>query len=253
MKKNFLRKALSITLAAAFVATSIPGTALISNAAVNKITPPTPVYQYDFEDKLTESQGSIEAEPKALAMGEYNGEISYDTGRDGEGKSVNLGGQYGLDLNLNNVGTEYTISLWMKPVANVANNGAVLFMVYNNPENWIGLAGTGSALKLWSKYDNGYHTPISGVAYTQNEWQQYILSVDNGTATLYKDGAAVGTGEVSPTACAETNTNNDIYLGVTFWGDALFNGSIDEVKVYNQAVSAAEAKYLYDNAASIAI
>lgn len=69
MKKNFLRKALSITLAAAFVATSIPGTALISNAAVNKITPPTPVYQYDFEDKLTESQGSIEAEPKALAMG----------------------------------------------------------------------------------------------------------------------------------------------------------------------------------------
>ena len=253
MKKNFLRKALSITLAAAFVATSIPGTALISNAAVNKITPPTPVYQYDFEDKLTESQGSIEAEPKALAMGEYNGEISYDTGRDGEGKSVNLGGQYGLDLNLNNVGTEYTISLWMKPVANVANNGAVLFMGYNNPENWIGLAGTGSALKLWSKYDNGYHTPISGVAYTQNEWQQYILSVDNGTATLYKDGAAVGTGEVSPTACAETNTNNDIYLGVTFWGDALFNGSIDEVKVYNQAVSAAEAKYLYDNAASIAI
>ena len=255
MKKNFLRKALSITLAAAFVATSIPGTALIANAAVTT-NALTPKYQYDFENNLTEKSGEITAVAKAKAMAEYSGEVSYDTGREGTGNSINLAGSYGLDLNVPNMGTAYTISLWAKPAAGLSDNTQIMFLGTNTPaEDWIGLAGnTNKALKLWTrevidKTQNGWKIAVDNAVYTLNEWQQYILSVDNGTASLYRNGVLLGSGSVSATSFSREAS--DLYLGVNFWPDGLFNGSIDEVKVYDTAVSAAEAKALYNGGIAV--
>jgi hypothetical protein len=255
MKKNFLRKALSITLAAAFVATSIPGTALIANAAVTT-NALTPKYQYDFENNLTEKSGEITAVAKAKAMAKYSGEVTYDTGREGTGNSINLAGSYGLDLNVPNMGTAYTISLWAKPAAGLSDNTQIMFLGTNTPaEDWIGLAGnTNKALKLWTrevidKTQNGWKIAVDNAVYTLNEWQQYILSVDNGTASLYRNGVLLGSGSVSATSFSREAS--DLYLGVNFWPDGLFNGSIDEVKVYDTAVSAAEASALYNGGIGI--
>ena len=255
MKKNFLRKALSITLAAAFVATSIPGTALIANAAVTT-NALTPKYQYDFENNLTEKSGEITAVAKAKAMAKYSGEVTYDTGREGTGNSINLAGSYGLDLNVPNMGTAYTISLWAKPAAGLSDNTQIMFLGTNTPaEDWIGLAGnTNKALKLWTrevidKTQNGWKIAVDNAVYTLNEWQQYILSVDNGTASLYRNGVLLGSGSVSATSFSREAS--DLYLGVNFWPDGLFNGSIDEVKVYDTAVSAAEAKALYNGGIAV--
>ncbi|MEI3219992.1 MAG: LamG-like jellyroll fold domain-containing protein [Lachnoclostridium sp.] len=63
------------------------------------------------------------------------------------------------------------------------------------------------------------------------------------------NGVLLGSGSVSATSFSREAS--DLYLGVNFWPDGLFNGSIDEVKVYDTAVSAAEAKALYNGGIAV--
>ena len=67
----------------------------------------------------------------------------------------------------------------------------------------------------------------SGVLNTDT-WHQVVIAADGGTASLYIDGAKMGTGTIADIITSDTVT----YLGVNYW-DTPFNGLIDEVYIYN--------------------
>ena len=148
MKKSFLKKLLSITLA---VTMAIPSFVMPVKAAETDGTL-KPKYHYGFEESLKEAGGTITAEAKAQQMGTYSGNVSYGVARDGKGKAVNLG-SYGLDLNIPDKITEYTLSLWAKPNGDFVENQQAFFIGTNNPgEDWIGLGGSEhGGLKLWTR------------------------------------------------------------------------------------------------------
>ena len=93
-------------------------------------------------------EGAPEATALVTALNAYAGNPVYDEGR--TGNAVRLG-DYGLKLNLNDLGTEYTVSMWVKSDEPLAGNQVMLFMGYHNPEKWIAISGdSGDRLKFWA-------------------------------------------------------------------------------------------------------
>ena len=76
-------------------------------------------------------------------------------------------------------------------------------------------------------------------------WHHVAVTIDEATMgmALYLDGEKVATGTTStlPRELGNTNLN---YLGKSQWDDPYLPGSLDEVRIYNRALSGQEILYL---------
>jgi len=62
----------------------------------------------------------------------------------------------------------------------------------------------------------------------------------NGTTRLYIDGALVGSVQLAPNVNLRTFTNNNNWIGRSQWNDPVFDGLINEFRIYNHAITQAE-------------
>ena len=95
---------------------------------------------------------------------------------------------------------------------------------------------------------NPAETPIIGspTPLTTNQRHHIVLVLDqndptagaNGTASLYLNNGAPVTAEIRPLLDQVVDNNN--WLGRSQWPDTLFDGSIDEFRIYDHALSASE-------------
>ncbi len=92
---------------------------------------------------------------------------------------------------------------------------------------------------------NGHAVLLIPVAKaTLNTWH-YIVGTANGTTyALYLDGVNVGA-TYSDTGYGGSPVHNAIGVGGTGGGPGYFSGSIDDVRIYNRALSAQEVAQLY--------
>jgi len=168
------------------------------------------------------------------------GKIGQALNFDGANDYVELG--TGLDMN-----GEMTISLWIKPDTVAAG---VLEIVANNNDA-LGQQDytfelNRTAAKLSSVW--GGTVIITGnTSLSTNTWYHAVLvrsgSSGNWTAKLYLNGAEDNSAAtaVNPSA---TNANTAIGRGGDFDG-AYFDGKLDDVRIYNSALSANEVLFLY--------
>jgi uncharacterized repeat protein (TIGR02543 family) len=102
---------------------------------------------------------------------------------------------------------------------------------------------------LWVFWNGGGGNKIqvgSTGAYTDGQWHHFVLTRVGTTFTLYVDGAAAGTTDYAP--AIDLSGGSDNYIGARningtinkFW-----NGSIDEVEVFNRGLSADEVAGIY--------
>ena len=141
-----------------------------------------------------------------------------------------------------------TISAWIK-----TGGTSLAYIVQNNrsptsyQNEFIFMMGADGTITFWD-----YATSAYGFATTQystrtvnnNTWK-HVAFVKNGTSgRYYIDGVA----DASPTAAADvTYGSNDFVIGKNYRdNNAFFNGLIDEVRVYNRALSPDEVKRLYN-------
>ncbi len=75
-----------------------------------------------------------------------------------------------------------------------------------------------------------------------NQWHNVVAIWDgiNGTASMYVDGELINSGPYTSTDYELTN----IYLGQMANGGRTYRGLLDEVKIYNRALSAEEVAFL---------
>lgn len=72
-------------------------------------------------------------------------------------------------------------------------------------------------------------------------WHHYDLVFDGASMTVYVDGAKLGENASLSTTVADLGTGLSGYLGKSLYAaDGYFQGSFDDVKVYNRALSASE-------------
>ena len=209
------------------------------------------VASYSFENGLANDVGTDGDAAVTVGKGitEYTGSPAYETGRNGQ--AIRLNDNYGLKLNQENLGDNFTVSLWVKPDGILKENEVIAFLGYNNPEQWVAFSGgtlnggSSELCKFWAN-GNGYgtHTTL-GTTNVNTDWHKVTITGTDSTMTAYVDGIQIGSGDTNHPLAQE---NGDIYIGVNFWQDMIFRGLVDDVKVYNTTASAEEVQkdYLRD-------
>ena len=187
-------------------------------------------------------------------LGNYNGtatNVNFNTeGKFGFAGAFNGSSSYiSASIPFLNARVTSAVSLWIK----YTDTGAYrsVFNDYSNNANFnhniiVNQPSTGN-LRFFSAYggNTGYKIiESSGLTLNDGNWHHIVSTVDLSTNTLtgYVDGVSVGNVTVSTNAW--TGTTQNLQIGRQEAG-AYFNGSIDQIRIYNSALSAADVSKLY--------
>jgi len=134
----------------------------------------------------------------------------------------------------------FTVSMWVKPEKatvgcpfGTINGNIRLYMLINSSLWQIGLGNTGNI--------------ATGLAVDVNKWQHVVLVLNGSNATFYKNAVADSAPD-SYTPFSITLAPLIGRLGANSASD--FTGSVDDVRVYNRALSATEVAQLYNTGAA---
>ena len=180
--------------------------------------------------------------------GSYVGTPSYTAGKIGQAFNFNGIDQY-VDLVIPGVntsdGAETTVSFWMYWNGLEGSNGVMPFG-FNTYDLWFRNGSFGfntGASDVWGVSSNGL----------ANHWVHVTALFHNGDARLsrlYLDGVEqVLTQRLSATGSKNVSTSARIGLW-TIDTNYLFGGSIDELQIYNRALSATEIQNIYSAGAA---
>ncbi len=154
--------------------------------------------------------------------------------------------------------TEGTFSAWIR-TANYAQNN--LLPIISSSDGYSANRGisfeydprSGSSNRISWKISRGQtgsfrqHCYVTS-ALSNNEWTHFAVVVTAAGTTFYKNGVAMAAATCAPGAVSGTTTGNTTYplsIGGNDEGGFLFSGVIDEVRMYNRALSETEVLKLY--------
>ncbi len=181
------------------------------------------------------------------------GKIGQGLKFDGADDCVNAGLPASLDIT-----GAITVAAWVKPRSSALNKGIVSkssvgggastqqYHLYDSGSNRMGFVVGSSTITLSSVTANN--------AVPNNQWS-HLVGVYNGTDTtsLYLNGVRVDidtSANFGPLQQSVKNFNIGSTHGTSVCNGGYFDGSIDDVRVYNRALSAAEVKALYNQGAA---
>ncbi len=243
--------------------TDITTTAASKSDAAKKATATTKVtvrgavqatIDYNFNDSALPADVEVVGKGAAASTATP----AFDTGRTGEttDKAIKLG-DYGLQLPVENIGSKYTVSVWVNPSAALVNNQAVMLAGDGTAEaeEWVAFAGengnttTTNKVKLWSNSQASGENNYAHQTYAQpevpvNAWTMLTLTQDGSTLKFYKNGTLVKTQEGVTEAL--NGVGRKLFVGATYWGgDDLFKGLVDDIVVYSDVLSDGEVRKLF--------
>jgi alpha-L-arabinofuranosidase len=218
---------------------TVRGTTADGTFATATVTIPTAVawYKADASSGTTLADSSGNNETATLT-----GAAAFGAGVSGNALSL-TGGSATLPAGIVSSLKDFTISAWIN-VSTLAN-WARVFDFGSGTTSYMFLtpdAGGTNELRFaitTSGYAN--EQQLNGPAITPGVWTHVAVTLAGNTATLYVDGVAVATNTgmtIHPSALGVTTQD---YLGKSqFTGDPSFSGSIDDFRIYGQALSAAQ-------------
>lgn len=178
--------------------------------------------------------------------GNYNGtasNVTYGTGVFGQagvfnGSSSSVSLPSSINTSYINPSGQFSFSAWAKFNVSTGAPRIVCFNITNNIE----LYYTGSTSKIsWVVYNAGYDGITSSTTISTGTWCNIIITYDNGINKMYINGVYQGTFTktiVQPSTAIDLGkrSNNTEYL----------NGSIDQVRIFNTALTPLEVSSLYE-------
>jgi rhamnogalacturonan endolyase len=155
----------------------------------------------------------------------------------------NSGGYAKLPAGIVSSLNDFTVSAWVKPDA--ANNWARIFDFGTGPKVYMFLTArvgtSGNPLRFAiSTSGSAGEQVINGPALASGVWTHVAITLSGNTATLYVNGRSSASNAnvtLRPSSLGFT-TNN--FIGKSQFADPLFQGSIDDFRIYGRALSAAE-------------
>lgn len=145
-----------------------------------------------------------------------------------------------------------TISVWVNPASTAAWQRILQFGNGNNGAN-NSFYFTRNASTTQIRFENDNTNPTSATRVTagndtfvNNTWQMLTVTLSTAAtnnAVIYRNGVAVATGTVT---LPNVVTRMNCYLGRSEWnGDFLFQGLMDDVRIYNYPLSAEDIAQQY--------
>lgn len=201
------------------------------------------IAHYTFENVLTDSLGGLAA-AKTTDNNLANVDVgapTFTTGYSGQGYDFN--GANGVRLPDNLIKTSgYTVSFWMKAEELTAYSPA-LFLSTTLPDQWISYipdraAHFTSTGLLWGRFmANGvedWNQIVHSAPTPKESWQHVAITYNAGTMSLYINGKLSGS---MPRPDMFNTVGGQFALGVNYGWDLPFEGQIDELVVYDYALS----------------
>lgn len=148
----------------------------------------------------------------------------------------------GSGVNLSNT---VTFSAWVKP-RNYSESGFNVFLIGGKAigSNNFYLDFLNGSIR-WVTYDNSSNFHIMSIAVGNNDWKHVVGVMDNNLQYLYANGVLQGS-PLAVTWSYDDMSNSRVSVGDNYWSVQAFPGLIDEVRIYNRALSASEVKTLYN-------
>ncbi len=145
--------------------------------------------------------------------------------------------------------SEGTVSAWVRPIGVSPTETRVLDgnVAVGDGLGYFGIsrATVGGLDRLWVFNWDGNEDSV-GATYTVDAWTHIVWVHGGGRLTMYKDGVLVG-------ATASSNTeilSGGVDIGQGSSAATRFEGLIDDVQIYNTALSAAQIEQLYEDGAA---
>jgi hypothetical protein len=142
----------------------------------------------------------------------------------------------------------FSISAWVNPAAVPQGTYARIAETQYNGGLYLGMNASGNKYKFIVNTGSG-STGSCGASFGCAEggsvtsgWHLVTGTFDGFTAKLYVDTILVA----SDTFTAPGNTNLPLYIGMYYGGGFGWNGVLDEVRLYNRALSASEVTFIYN-------
>ncbi|SNR51679.1 LamG-like jellyroll fold domain-containing protein [Lutibacter flavus] len=142
-------------------------------------------------------------------------------------------------LNLNT--SEFTVSAWIKRGTNSANKSILSKRDAGYSEGYdFKINGTGKVEMSWG--NSGVQKITSITTIPVDEWHQVAVIYSGGTANLYIDGVLDKTATLS----APVDTTQSFFIAAAGKNtpEAFFEGNIDEVRVWDIALSVDQLRYI---------
>lgn len=180
----------------------------------------------------TLTPGASGSNTAAGQMWSRQGKIGGALECDGTDDYVSVGDNSTLDLT-----TDISIALWVKLSANNYNDGLVYKGSLSDSQGVYSLgfySGSSNALTFRL---NGSTTEDNGQISSTNSlstgtWYHAVATYDGTTMKIYENGVLVKEDAQSLTI---TTDNNNLIIGGYYSSSYLFNGLIDDVRIYNYA------------------
>lgn len=135
-----------------------------------------------------------------------------------------------------------TVSAWYK---GTATNGSFQALVQPVDANFIHLSLSASGNNAVYVNSGSILTPIS--AQSVGAWHHAVIATQSGSTSYYLDGVKIG----STIATTYTNltATTSLQFGRGFGSSRYFNGTLDDIRIYNRALSGSEVLQLYNGGA----
>jgi hypothetical protein len=220
---------------------------LLSDELITTVPPSATnlIARYTFDTDYTDSVGGFNLDPNGTVQ------IVTDPVRGGvldlSGAGYLQSDHNAVDLGIDG-NTPRTFSCWAY-TRQFGEGGLYEVGQHVNAQDW-SVRTLASTVDLWRAQHWGYPTYDFDFSYpSENKWVHFAHVYDGTTVSIYADGVLVGSATINlNTAGGPKN------LHVGIWNNNLYNGRIDDLRVYDYGLSQAEAAYLAtDGAATLHI
>ena len=148
-----------------------------------------------------------------------------------------------------------TISFWVNTTdASSGRHGVLNKYSFNSGYTCHVVSGV---MRCWYIYDasNYWYDTVDGYSagsVADGKWHHIVLSLNGTTGTTYNNGVAVTSGQTWTGTGQATVNSTPLQLGVGSAGGSVdFVGSLDDMRIYNRALSATEVLQLYKQGSSV--
>ncbi|WAK00552.1 LamG-like jellyroll fold domain-containing protein [Methylobacter sp. YRD-M1] len=172
-----------------------------------------------------------------IAKGRYGQALQFD----GVNDWVTVKDSPSLDLS-----TSMTLEAWVYPQSQTGEKA--LIMKEQSGGAVYGLLNANANVPAAGIYDGQYHVLSGSNPLPANQWTHLVVTYDGQYGRLYMNGVEVAKGAekslIQP-------SNGELRIGGNSTWGAYFKGLIDEVRIYNRALTAAEVQYNSKTAISV--
>jgi hypothetical protein len=140
--------------------------------------------------------------------------------------------------------TTITVGAWIKPLGQ-GGSGYGRIASTGDYEMFINNSNTDIKFLVWND-SGGYANPVVSNCYSMSNWNYIAFTMDGTKLTPYCNGVAQAPVNWPGGSIKNTASNHLIIGNNPPNGGAWFNGTIDEVKIWNYALSTDQVKREYD-------